>query len=459
MKKLSLSLSILGLWGSQLAAQSDLSLYNFNAVPQSLHTNPAYPQQAKLWIALPVIGGVSASYHNSGFALIDLFEKGTEINENVDNLINRLDSKSHLAVHEETDLLGIGFRTKAKGFISFGARQVFDYRMDYPVDLLKLVRFGNADVEFRNTNLSTFDYEVMSRLNFYVGYQKTFLKEKLRLGGRFKYIIGQAHTYAERTEASIETLDNSSLRVSTDILIRTAGVAPFADNTPFNFSSSVFPKNNGFALDLGGHYKMNDRWDFSASVLDLGLINWKGNTREYASNGSFTYEGFNADLSKEKPVESFEDIKDSLKAAFEFTETDGNAYSRALASRVFLAANYNFNDKHSVGAIYHARIWEKELFHDVSLNYQARLSRTFQYSLSYSVVNGIYNNVGAGLSLKLGAIQIYALSDNLLHALMYENLQNSSLRVGINLTFFGKKEKETKTPQVPPAPAKNPSNK
>ncbi len=451
MKKLTLSFILSGIFSLAATAQSDLILYNFNAVPQSLHTNPAYPQQAKLWIAIPGLSGVNMSYHNSGFSLLELFEKGTDINSNFDNLINSLDQKSQLAVREEVDLLGVGFRTK-KGFVSFGARQIFDYRMDYPVDLLKLVRFGNGHSEFRNTDFSEFDYEVTARVNYYLGYQRTFLNEKLNLGARLKYMVGQGHTYAERTEASIKTTSESELVINTDILIRTAGISRYMSDNPFAMGSALFPANRGFAFDLGGTYQMNEHWNFSASILDLGKIKWTGNTREYSSKGSFTYDGIDADLCKDKPVESFDNIVDSLEAAFEFKETDGNSYSRALASRVFLGANYAFNEKHSVGALYHARIWEKEMFHDISINYQGRLSRIFQYSVNYAVVNGTYNNIGAGFSLKLGAVQLYVLSDNVLHAMMYENLQNTSVRVGINLTFFGKKKQEPELPEPTTTP-------
>lgn len=82
MRKLNLLLISLGLsW--TMVAQSDMMLYNFNAIPQVHHTNPAYPQQTKWYIGLPAISGFSTHYHNSGFALIDIFEAGTDINQNL----------------------------------------------------------------------------------------------------------------------------------------------------------------------------------------------------------------------------------------------------------------------------------------------------------------------------------------------------------------------------------------
>lgn len=421
-------------------AQSDLTLYNFNAIPQSLHTNPAYPQQTKVWIGLPAISGLHAHFHNNGFMLSDLLAEGTDINENKNRIIDNLDDKSHIAFNQSIDLLGIGFRT-GKGFFSMGATQSTDFKMDYPVDLLKLINYGNAEYSDKSLNVNSFDFEVMTRTNFYLGYQHTLLNDRLNIGGRFKYIIGQTHTYVERMNAEIYTHGNGEqLDVSTDILIRTAGVSGFVDDVDLNISEALLPSNSGFAVDLGGYYKLNDNWSVSASVLDLGLINWSMNTRDYVSKGSYSYDGIDADLSGDDIDQSAENVQDSLKEAFDFKEVDGEAYSQWLSTRIFAGVNYALTDKHTFGALYHARLWGGQMYHDMSVNYQGRLSRTFQFTASYSVINGTYNNVGAGFDLKLGAIQLYVLSDNILGAVQYANLQTSNVRVGINLTFYGKKK-------------------
>lgn len=450
MKKL-LSILLIGGFGLSVSAQSDLALYNFNSVPQSLHTNPAYPQQTRAWVGLPVLSGVQVYYHNNGFSPIDLFEKGTDVNENVDNVINSLDDKSVFAVNQTLDLLGVGFRISG-GLLTIGAQQVTDYRMTYPVDLLKLIRFGNADMEYRDANLSSFDIETMTRTNFYIGYQKN-INDKLSIGGRFKYIVGQGHAYSERTNASVETTDDSNLLIDTDILIRTAGVSNYIDNNPFDVKTSVFPENSGLGLDLGAHYKISDKWEVSASVIDLGYINWKAGRRDYVSEGEFIYEGVNTDLSNSNDLQDFDDVLDSLESAFNFQEIDsGEAYTKALPSQVFVGGTYNLNEKHALGALYHVKLWNGKAYHDFSVNYQGRVSRWFQYTVSYSIIDGTYTNVGLGMQLKAGPLQLYALSDNVLDVVFYENLKTSNVRVGMNITIFDKKTKKPKTEEVP-APA------
>lgn len=437
-------LSLLGVVFTFTAgAQSDLLLYNFNAIPQSLHTNPAYEQQTRVWVGLPALSGVQVHYHNNGFALIDLLEKGTDVNENKDRIIMALDDKSQIAVNQSTDLLGVGFRAW-KGFATIGATQQIDYRMGFPVDLMRLIDQGNTIAENRNLDIGNFGFESLIRTNFYVGYQRNY-NEKLRLGGRLKFIVGQSHSYVDKMEANIHTTDSSSLLIETDILIRTAGVSGFLGDSGEDFK--VFPSNYGFGVDIGTSYDLDEHWNFSASILDLGFINWKDNTTDYTSKGSYHFDGVGADLSENQPIESFENITDSLEEAFDFKESHGNSYVRGLSSRVFLGANYHFSQRHTVGLLYHGRIWDDQLFSDMSINYQGRLSRAFQLTLGYSIINGTYNNLGAGFSLKLGPMQLYVLSDNVLHAFMYDNLQTSNVRAGLNITLYDKKEKRRKQQQ------------
>lgn len=441
-------------------AQSNMVLYNFNAIPQSLHTNPAYPQQAKVWVGLPALSGVSVHFHNNAFKLIDLIERDSDPNANLASIISGLGEGNQLTTNQQIDLLGVGFKT-GKGFVSLGATFQVDYMMDYPGNLMRFLYFGNGTSQAEITNLSTFDFEVMSRTNFYLGYQHKFLDDKLSVGARFKYIFGLQHGFIERSNVIINSQNTHVLNVTTDVSVKTAGVSNLTGDNAFDDIMSIaFPNNTGIAFDIGADYKITDRWSVNFSVLDIGSITWNDNNRDYVSQGEFDWDGVTVDLSQDigNPTEF---IGDSLEAAFDFQEIDGNGYTRSLMNQAYLGVNYNLTPKHGFGALYHARVWNGNIFHDYGVNYQGRWSRWFQFIASYSMINGTENNVGAGFDLKLGPVQLYMMSDNILGAIMYENLQTTNLRFGINLTFYGKKK--PKAPEFTPAtegrePLPNPSN-
>lgn len=443
----------------QMNAQSGLTLYNFNAVPQNLHMNPGYDQQARLWIALPAISGIYVGYHNSAFTPFDLLEKGSDVNENLDNIITNLEDNSQLALRNEIDLIGIGFRTKV-GFFTVGARLTNEYTTDYPKDLMLFARFGNTAPDLRAANLSDWDFELESRYDYYIGWQSKFLEDKLSVGVRAKYIFGMANVYAERTNFSIVTQDDSKLILDTDVLIKTAGAVNFINEGGFkniNYTETMFPDNKGFAFDLGGTYDINEQIQVSASVLDIGSITWAANNYDLVSKGRFEFEGVDADLAADEPINEnfFDDLQDSLFKALEFDTVAGQSYTRSLSPRMFIGATYSFNEKHSVGVLVQSRFFSGDMYNNYSFNYVGRVSRAFQYTVSYSIINNTFNNIGAGISTRLGPVQLYLVSDNVFHMVFPSNLQTTNLRVGLNLTFYDKKIKKSKTPPAGEDPVNN----
>lgn len=428
-----------------LSAQSDLMLYNFNGVAQSTHLNPAMPQQSKLWIGLPVMSGYNIAYHNNSFSLIDVFEAGTNINDNLARVTNQLDEQSHLAINSTIDLFGLGFQTK-KGFFTLGAQQVVDFRMDMPRELFQLL-FSDGQT-LTNFALTDFDLEAIVRTNYYVGYQQRLLNDRLTLGGRFKYIFGQTHGYTERVFLKLENTDNFTLRATTDILARRAGANDFNFNN-INAVQAAFSGNQGYAFDFGLHFKLNDHWEFSGSMIDWGSIDWNEFANESTSKGQYDFEGIKTNLDRDNLDQSIQNTQDSLEAAFNFQDTAIAGYNRSLMSRAFLSTTYHLSEKHALGAIYHHRNWNGQLYHDFGVNYVGRWARGFQFTAGYSIIDGTYGNVGLGMSFKTGPVQLYLMTENVVGAVAFTELYSTNLRIGINLTFYGDKEEEEEDVYIP----------
>lgn len=419
------------------SAQSDMMLYNFNAIPQVHHTNPAYPQQAKWYIGLPAISGYSTHYHNSAFAPADIFEAGTDINENLANLSARLDDRSQLNINNRVELLGIGFKV-GSGFVNLGATQEIDLTMDWPYQLFQIAFSGQGSIT--NLDLSTFELEAINRTNFYLGYQQKLLNDRLTLGVKAKYIYAQQHAYIERFNLSLRNEGNYQVRGVADILVRTSGASAIESFNDQEIMDIALPNNNGLAFDFGFHYKISDHFDVSGSYLDFGTISYNSFNRDYINDGEFTFEGIEFDLSDDDFGNVGDATLDSIQAAFDLQEVDGNAYERQLMSRAFGSFNYHINEHHSLGALFHTRIWNGEMFNDYGINYVGRWGRFFQMTVGYSMINGTMHNIGAGFDIKVGPVQLYLMTDNALAA-DYAVLQTTSLRVGLNFTFYGKRDK------------------
>lgn len=429
-----------------LKAQSDLMLYNFTSIGQSLHVNPTAKQQSKFYLSLPAVSGYSLHYHNNSFSLYDVLQPGTDINDNLASLSPSLDARSQFTINQQLELFGLGFKA-GRSFFSFGATQNIDFNMNIPPELFNLL-FASQGNSLSNFSLNSFDLEISNRTSYYFGYQLSLLDERLRIGGRFKYLVAQQHAYFERMDLSIRNESNYSLRAQTDVLLRTTGVSNsiglFDDFSSIDPAALAITDNRGTAFDLGIDYSLSERWSISGSLLDWGSIVYREDTRDYSSQGDFEFNGFEADLSSDDPGEGFENLLDSIAESFNFQEQDGNQYTRALSPRVFAALNYELVKGHSLGLIYHARIWSSEWYHDYGINYQGRILRGLQLTGGYSIINGAQHNIGAGIQLKLGPMQLYVLSENLIGGLQYTEAYTSSLRLGLNIAFFGKRDRKKK---------------
>ena len=78
------------------------------------------------------------------------------------------------------------------------------------------------------------------------------------------------------------------------------------------------------ALDLGATYKINDDWQVSAALLDLGFISWTNNMQAVNRQETFEFNGFH-DISVKK------NDKDGNKKDNSF-ESQGDRYSDQLAN-------------------------------------------------------------------------------------------------------------------------------
>ena len=110
----------------------------------------------------------------------------------------------------------------------------------------------------------------------------------------------------------------------------------------------------------------------------------------------------------------------------------------------YAGADFKLNEKNIVGILFHGQVEENQLLPTFSLSYYTQVGRMLGLSASYNIMNSSYTNIGLGVSLNLGSIQIYTTSDNILAMTNYKNAQNFHLHSGLVWTF-GRESLESKT--------------
>jgi hypothetical protein len=419
--------------------QSYISLYNFNHINQNLLVNPASPHKYKLVVGIPGIGGLSTHINSNNFASI--LDKNGDPNENLSNAINGLTPKSRINTAQSLEGIFVGFAT-GQGYWTITAQQKTDFNMTLPGNLFRFLYNGNSAYIGETVDFSNFNIEAIVRNEYGIGYQHK-IDSNLIIGGRYKFISGVSNIYTQRFNASIYS-DIENVSFNSDILINTSGLFNSFIDGDQNFdpvsyySGNIFGENTGMSFDLGAYYRINKRFDVSASVLNLGWIKWKKDLKGIEAKGGFEFDGVKGDY----PYDiDFGDYLDSVISDVEYNEISINSYSTSLPAHFIVSGQFYANEKNVFGLLYQGSIWNNNLYSNYGVMYNGRYSKWFNLMLGYSVIDNTLNNMTLGLSLRLGAFQIYALTDNTFGFLNPSKIVATNVRAGITLSFLDKPKK------------------
>ena len=462
MKKIIISLSFLiVLFTSNTAsAQQNLTLYNMDAIPQSAYANPAVmPYGSTFYIGLPVMSSHYFNFSNSGFKYSDLIKhKGDSLAVDYENMLSKLAANNYLTAALQLDIFSFGFKIK-KNYFSFNATEKVDIQIRYPENFMELLWKGNGGLLGQQVDLN-FGANVTHYREYGFGFARE-INDKLTIGGKLKYLYGMENVSTEKFGVSLTTDPNDfSVTAKSDIKINTSGVDNNSFNN-FNFMDYAFKKkNSGAGIDMGGVYKLNNKFSFSASVIDLGFITWKDATTTYQSNnpnGTFTYHGMdlNALLKNDSSNTATKAITDTLSKNFKIDTLHNARYTTFLSTKIYLGGNYKITEKINTGLVLYSQIFDKAIHPGLSLSYNQKVGRWFSFSASYAMYNRSYNNIGLGFAINPGPTQFYMVSDNILGAFLPQNTQNLNIRFGINLRF-GRKPPEKDKQEKPSKEAKEP---
>jgi hypothetical protein len=200
-------------------------------------------------------------------------------------------------------------------------------------------------------------------------------------------------------------------------------------------------------VDLGVEYRPIDPLQISVSLVDLGYIKWKDEVHqvEYKTEYDFTGLELNPfDLSEDYSFEDYLDstltqMTDSLQGFLQFTP--GGAYSKRLNTKLYAGVSYYLTPNINMGLLSRTDFLNGKVSEQVTASANFTTGRILNFSLSYSYMNAYFKNIGAGLSINAGPLNLYLISDNALNALFWpEEARSVNLWFGMNFVF-GYKEK------------------
>ncbi len=426
-------------FGLQTLQAQQLGLHFMDNVWQTNHTNPAKAPDQKVIFSFP---NVYSGFSHSALSFNDL----TSVNDQGKTVLN---SKQLLANLEDQNYLGI--QASAESFnlaitvlnMQFSLHHAVKFNgiLNYPKSLVQFALEGNAPFIGQEINIAP-SLNLLAYNEFGLGFNMRLAK--LHVGGRIKMLNGMGTISTENADISIRTDEEIyQLGLTSDYQINAAGVVALdIANNDFNpdvdfdqYSVGDFLKiNRGWGLDIGAQYQLNDKLTLAASIVDLGYINWKENTVNLKSQGNFEFGGLKIDDFINDDQIEVNISEDTILNTFNFVESR-EAFTTFLPSKVYLSGTYQVLPIFRAGGLIYLENQKGKTFKALSLNGTLVLKRIFHLGATYSIYNRSYSNVGLNFQLKLGPIQLFGVSDNVLAAMRPANSRGTNFRFGLNLVF------------------------
>jgi len=251
---------------------------------------------------------------------------------------------------------------------------------------------------------------------------------------RAKYILGHINLYTKTSKTALETTESiDTFRISTKFDIITNAPINLTldqDGLPtgteiesesFNSiaaikSNYLLSKNRGYGVDLGAIYKFDDRITFNASIVDLGFINWKANSKLFSVERSIYWSGVS--ITNEEVGEAFANLGDSLLSIVEKAYglnpvVAGDRYIISLPTKLYLGATYQLHPKVLFGAVNRTMLLKNRPHTSFTLSANLKPVKFLNTTIVYSMMDNTYNNLGFGFALGNRGAQFYMLFDKI----------------------------------------------
>lgn len=427
-------------------------------LPQITYYNPAFKPEYKFSFGLPG-SSVFYQYSNNGFNYNDFISKQNgDLTADMGKLYAKMKGENYINNNVQADLLRMSVKANARLYLTFNVTAKAYSRLMLPKELVGVFANGTA-AYVNNTAALSPQAEALSYAEIGLGAAYT-VNKKLTVGAKLKLLKGAMNVTTQKALFNLSLSDTYAITAKGDADIRTSGVHNL-NQAGYDAGKNWrdFTNNTGFAFDLGATYRLIDRLTVGVSVIDIGGITWENDLYGYQldpKKASYTFAGIDAKKLLDGNSDYTSSISDSLEAKFKFTEGKIGSYYTALPTKMYATGVYELKKNLTVGALLSAENFRGRFMTGFTASLNKEFGRRVGASLSYTITNSSFNNLGAGLSFNFAPIQIYFVGDNMVRAPFsylsngsYNSFLNSTqyfnFRTGINF-IFGREKTQEKHP-------------
>ena len=440
-------------------AQYNMTLFQMQEILQSNTLNPSIASNCKWNVGFPFLGSVSVaatmpiSYNSLG--------AGKDYMDG-NKILSSLKNNNMVSMNAGVNLFFVGYRSM-NSYYQFSINERASFAASINKDPVELLLKGNAGYIGK-----TLEGQVGLSAVYYREYALSITHDfgnDTWFGVRARLLFGRIGIHAPNNKNTVSLYTDPAtygLEMNSDLLVRASlpGTPKFDSNgavtgfdTDIQSKDFVFKSvNSGGAVDLGINSTHEDGWRISASILNIGLINWTKNTHEFKQNSTLNYSG------PTSAITSWDDLGDTLKSVIKPTHKPEANYSQWLSPAVMFGASYLAHDNVRLGITGYAEYNAAGMPWAITATALTENVRGFHGALSYTVTNNSFINLGVGIGATFGAFTFHAVTDNIIAFVAPFSQKYGTLQFGMNFRF-GCKSLAPKVKSNIPCPAYGDTNK
>lgn len=443
-----LSASFLVFWillVPQVHAQPNLAFYPLNDQFNSFEYNPAFlTSREKFTFSFFPLAGTSVSLNNQEI-IMDMVPKilsDVITTDDYEQVLNQVFDDPSFYQKAESSLLSFTYRSK-KGFFNFRIHERQYLATSLRGELTDFFRLDLQSVAIGKQQ--HLPIQGSHFREYSLGYSRTSKDKRLSAGIRAKLYFGKLY-FSSELEGSVNDLSQGGYGLITKGMVYISfpggmikdkpGGTDAVDLSNDNITDYIWNSGNpGIGIDLGIRVQLSKNMSFSASLTDLGQINWKNNlesrmlNREYAlDNSEYTVE--NRIIIKPEAT-PFTDL-------LEFSDgpSDRTPFTKSLPAHLYAGIEYQVNPQLSFSIQDRYTIIEHLSYNSISFSANVDVNPKFSLSSGFAIIDGSYFNIPLALVHTGNFGQVYLGTDNLVSFVSPTNVDFAGISFGACFYLF-----------------------
>ncbi|MDT0675643.1 DUF5723 family protein [Autumnicola musiva] len=450
-------------------SQNKPLLYNVDALPQTLLSNPGAEINFRGHIGMPFFSQFHISAGFTGVTLFDIFDDSNpNVNLRVRNAIRNLTPQDYFSINEQWEIFSFGWKLNRRDYLSIGVYQETDVFSYFPKDLAILINEGNSSYIGQPFDFSQAAFTAEVLAVYHMGLTRQ-INDKLIVGVRGKLYSGIFNVESTNNQGTFTTTLNNQgatgiytqTASNIDVLIKTSGFAPL-NNAEGNtveqaaadvLKRSLFGGNVGVGLDIGATYEVNEQFKVTGAVRDIGIMFQRTDVENYRYYGDYQTEGLEPlfpeldedeeaipywDLFEDEVDENLQDetLYDSYTTwrPVKFNTSMEFGFGRAL-----VPCNYRLREEvrylNAVGMLLSGVKRPKGITLAFSAYYDKLVTEKFGFRAMYSIDDYSFTNIGAMVHRTFGNFNVYMAANNLLAFPNLAKANGTSVQLGLQFIF------------------------